>query len=104
MAVRRDGLLRQNPNDLLFREPARLHDPSPSEVTDSTHFGSVCGAQATSKRTLLSVVQAKRFARANLVRLKSQQQTSTKPQLRHEPIARPRTKKPPRRAATCVQE
>src|SRR5512144_457180 len=30
-------LLAQDPDDLLFREPARLH-PSPSEVMDSTHF------------------------------------------------------------------
>jgi hypothetical protein len=31
-------LLAQNPDDLLFREPARLHGPSPSKVMDSTHF------------------------------------------------------------------
>ena len=30
-------LLPQDPDDLFFREPARLHRPSPSEVMDSTH-------------------------------------------------------------------
>jgi len=32
-------LLAQNPDDLLFREPTRIHGPSPSEVMDPNPRG-----------------------------------------------------------------